>query len=225
MSGSTSYEETLDDQVLVLEKREIGPFHSVSMSGVGSLVLTQAETPGLWVETNRNSLDSVLTTVDGGVLNVRSRTSQLFAGARDLTIYLNMPDIHAIALSGSVKCQNRSTLSLDHLELRGAGASSCDLSLITGQLSSRLSGAFRLDLAGSAESHHLTASGAVKLSGLDFITNTTNIRASGAVRAEVNAEHELSAKISGAVKVLYSGRAEHLTEKTAGVAKISRAGG
>ena len=225
MSGSTCYEETHDDHILVLEKRETTPFHSVSMSGLGNLVLTQTQTPGLWVEASKDALDRVLTEVDSGVLSIRPRTTWPFAGIGDLTVYLNMPDIDAIALSGGVRCRNRATLSLDALELRGVGASSCNLSLITGQLSSRLSGAFRLDLTGSAESHNLTASGAVKINGLDFITNTTHIKASGAVRAEVNAEYELSAKISGAVRVIYSGRAEHVTEKTAGVAKLSRSDG
>lgn len=207
------------DDVPILEKRETAPFHSVSMDTAGSLVITQADTPGLWVENREELIDYVQTTVSGGRLQISPG-----AGVSDeLTVYVSMPDIKSIVLSADTRCMSRSILNLDNLEIIGSGASAFKLNVITGEMSSRLSGASILDLTGSAEIHIIKASGGVRVNSPDFITNSTHLNASGGVLANVNVDYDLSVKISGAVQVRYKGRTEEIKKKTSGQARVIRA--
>jgi hypothetical protein len=216
MTGQAFQEKVFNHDVPVLEKREVDPFHSISLDRGGTLIITQADTPGLWIEGQEDRLNYVRTRVRDGQLIISPGAK----ASQGLSVYVNMPDIRSIHLSGEARCITRSTLSIDNLEIIGSGASRFKLNVITGEFSSRLSGATVLELKGSALSHIANASGAVKVHGLEFITNQTLVNASGVVLVEVHANYDLSVKVSGAGTVKYRGTPENIQEKTSGQAKI-----
>ena len=226
MNGTTDfneeYEEEFNGEELVLEKRNIPPFEGVSMSGIGTLYLTQTDSHGLAIEAPADILPRVRTRVENGILKVRYKAPNIFAIHGCINVYANMIDVRRLNLTGTTKAIGRTNITSAALKINAAGATSFDLEVTTEKLKTSLSGSSNGHLYGAALEHDLRMSGATKISGFELGTKDTDIRSSGAAITEVFVDHHLRCRLTGAAKVRLRGDPEISHFKATGVAKLER---
>ncbi|MBW2622542.1 MAG: DUF2807 domain-containing protein [Deltaproteobacteria bacterium] len=216
------YEEEFNGEELVLEKRTIPPFHGVSMSGIGTLYITQTDSCGLAIEARADTLPGVRTRVENGILKVRYKAPNIFTNPGRINVYASMIEVRSLSLSGTTKAIGRTGIISAELKIGVSGATSFDLEVKTEKLKTSLSGSSNGHLYGAALEHDLRLSGAAKVSGFELGTKDTKIQSSGAAIIEVFVDHHLRCKLSGAAKVRLRGDPEISQLKTSGVARLER---
>ncbi|MBE0639594.1 MAG: DUF2807 domain-containing protein [Bacteroidales bacterium] len=185
------------------ETRTVKSFDQMEVSGGFSVILTQGPTEGVVVEADENLMDLISTEVMGGVLEIKSREN--IRGSRDIKIFVSMVNLSRIKLSGAVDLSSENQLNLEHLSVRGSGASTLTLNLNVNSLDAELSGANNVTLAGQATSFTAKLTGASDLKAFEFDVNNLEIKVTGAGDARVSAIESLKVNISGAGSVTYQG--------------------
>ena len=213
------YEDNFSNESWVLEKREVGRFHSVNISGIGDLYITQTRESGLRIEASNDVLPKIITRVEDSTLHVFSKNIR---HAGRINIYANMPEIRHLKASGAVRIFTRSSLKADRLTVRGSGSSRIELNVKAEAIEIRLSGSCRARLEGSVETCVIKASGSVKVKAYDLMAKKVDHTASGAVLAELYVHEDLACKLSGSSKVKTKGEAKISKIITSGSAKIMR---
>jgi hypothetical protein len=216
------YEDEYNGEELVLEKRTVAPFHSVSMSGIGTLYITQTDSTGLAVEAHADILPKIRTSVENGRLKIRLKAFDFLRNPGRINVYANMIEVRRLGLSGATKIIGRTNISADRLKISTSGATSFDLEVKVKELKTSLSGSSNGHLYGAALNHDLRLSGATKVSGFELGTKKTDVRASGAALLEIFADSDLNCRLSGAAKVRLRGDPKISSLKTSGAAKLER---
>lgn len=189
-----SFEKVRGSGNLVTEKREINDFSKIDAGGVFVLEISAGEEFGVEIEADDNLLPHIRTEVSNGTLEIERAKS--FSSRNPVKVRISAPDIEALHLSGASRASIRN-IDNDAFVIDTSGASNVTAVGRTNRLTIDMSGASRVE----AES---------------FRANYVTIDGSGASRAQVFVSEELSADLSGASHVDYSGNPTEIRKKTSG---------
>jgi hypothetical protein len=183
--------------VVVTEARDVREFTSVSVGGVGRVILEKGSTESLAITAEDNILSLLESTVRDRVLTLGSRPHANISPTREI-VY-------------RVKCREVSTLI-------ASGATRIEASGISAPLlSARASGASGIGVAGSADSQTVTLLGNSTYAGEELRTRITTVSLAGTSRAVVNASERVEGEVLGASTLEYTGGPEAAV-RVAGVA-------
>lgn len=123
-----------------------------------------------------------------------------------LKIYIIIPEIKELNISGSGEIYSENDLAVGDLRLRISGSGDMDLSISesTG-IDTKISGSGEIKLQGFADQFELAISGSGDYEAFDLETADGEIKISGSGDAEVRVTDELDVKISGSGDVYYKG--------------------
>lgn len=198
------------DKEVIRQLRELPSFNSIIVGGAFEVYLTQGEPQRVEVETNADFIGNIITRVDENILSI---TSKGLKNVSELNIYITVPEIESIEISGAAELHGENTLKSGHLAIMSSGASEATLTLDARELETSLSGASEVKLAGKAGTHTGEVSGAATLYARDLETQTTAMNVSGAGSAYVWATDVLTGDVSGAGDLDYSGNPENRLTK------------
>jgi len=185
------------------EKRAASGIHGVAMSIAGHVEVSQGGPEGVTVTADDNVLPYLETSVENGVLRVRTRNDTSVSMRTPVRVVVVAGSIEKLALSGSGDIVARG-IDVPALELRISGAGDATLSGRAARLDARISGSGHVD--------------AVKLAAHDAQVNV-----SGSGHVALTARKTLATRITGAGDVEYYGDPaveRHVT----GAGRIRRAG-
>lgn len=185
------------------DTRNVKSFDQMEVSGGFTVILSQGETEVIKVEADENLIDLIVTEVRGGVLEIRSKEN--IRGSGDIKVYVTAQNLTRIHLSGAVDLSSENELNFERLNIKGSGASTLNLNLLTTSLDAELSGANNVTLNGKASSFNARLSGASDLKAFGFEADEVEIKVTGAGDARVSASKTLKVNISGAGSVTYQG--------------------
>lgn len=200
MPSISFFEKVRGSGNVVTEKRNVSEFTKVDVGGVFNVEIVAGKEYSVEVEADDNLLPLISTSVDGGTLEIE--TEKRFSTRNDLKVRITAPDIERLDLSGASKAV-LSNIGNEDLTLDLSGASRLKVSGKTGTLTVDMSGASKIDTG------ELSAARVV-------------IDGSGASRATVNASEDLTADLSGASKVRYTGSPSNVQKKTSGASSVSQ---
>lgn len=183
------------------ERRPVSGFTSVTLSGVGHLIITQTGTESLSITTDDNILPLIDTRVNGGTLSIGVKPGSLIGRVTQLDYHLTVKTLRGIDVSGA----GTATAT-------GLTADAFDITL---------SGAGNATISGQSQSLSVTISGAGGFDGRQFATQTATVNISGAGSASVATSQTLDATISGAGSVTYYG-SPHVTQHISGAGSIKQ---
>jgi hypothetical protein len=190
---------------LVSEVRPVSGFNRVSLSGSGTLVVTQGSSEGLTVEADEAVLEIIETRVVGNELKIGLKPGVSGFGTGPIYYYLTVDDLNAINLSGSGDVEMES-LETDFLEMLISGSGDVNLrNLKAEDLDLSLSGAGNFKLDGEVNKQTVDISGSGKYRASDLRSQTAMVRISGAGSVQVWVEEVLDVSISGSGKLEYYG--------------------
>lgn len=214
---------------MTTETRAVSDFENVSVCCGMQLLLTQGEPEQLTIEAEDNIIPEIETIVSDKTLTVRFRQqlgSLSYILSKPVTIRLQMPTIHGIALSGGSKLETaqiageQATLEfsggssgeIDELlvsdvTINTSGGDTVNVGAITAEmLNVTMSGGSKITIgAGSVTEQYVTASGGSDYDAAGVQSQVATVTMSGGGEAKVAVSESLQAEASGGSRVEYSG--------------------
>lgn len=175
-----------------------------------------------------DDLSEIETYVKGGELVIKhkntSNWSFFSSDADDIVIYITMPELEGISMSGSGKLESKDQFSSKSMKLRVSGSGSLQVNVATGQLEAHVSGSGKIETAGTAQNFIAHISGSGKVKAEELRAQVVDVHISGSGSCYVHADNELEAHISGSGNVYYTGNPTNVNARTSGSGKISKRG-
>ena len=191
---------------IVEEERSLEAFHSISNSITAKVYLEQVPQEEVRIEAQENMLANLLMEVENGTLrigwdeNVRSHDG--------ITIYITIPEVKELKLSGSGEIIGRNTIKGASLEVNISGSGEANLTAEVEEVEGAVSGSGELVLKGQSEELGLRVSGSGEINALEMETAEAEVQVSGSGDCFVNVRDYLQVSISGSGDVGYKGQPE-----------------
>ena len=208
MKVMSLHELDIDDQGVGTTNLQLDAYHSVQLSGMAKLRLSNASTTTTTLTTNMNHMLE-------DHLNIQ-------AEVRDSVLYIDvpstvpgqivdfgiaLPELRKVTVMGASKIETLDDITLltPSLVLDISGAAEVDMRIAVEHLQVDAKGASQLELDGSATNAVIAIAGAGKVDAEELVVEKMQINCAGASLADVHVVRELKAQATGASKITYSG--------------------
>jgi hypothetical protein len=188
----------------VSEQREVSGFDRISLSIDAKVILKQEEDFSMRVDAQVNILEILETRVQGDVLSIGYGFNCVM-DASDITIYLSMPELKGVDLSGSGEVICMQGFDVSDLELSISGSGEILMELNADEIHSDVSGSGEIDIAGKAKKLDVSISGSGTVYAYNLKTPDVKVNIIGSGGARVFPTVSLYAGISGSGSVYYKG--------------------
>lgn len=202
-SCTFAYKGIRGDGNVVKQERTVSSFSGIEVGGAFKVFLSQGDSETLFVEADENLLDVISTEVRGSKLKIT--TTEDIKDSKALNIYITFKMIDNLDISGACQLKGENKFKLEDLSLDCSGASDVSLKMSANDIELDCSGASQVELYGTGESFMLDLSGASGMDASDFEVKTCEADVSGASHGKIHVSSELSAEVSGAGSLKYSG--------------------
>jgi hypothetical protein len=187
----------------VTEERDVSSFHSVRLSTVGRISITQGKKQRLAIQATTEVLNILETEVRNGTLIISSRRN--ISRGDEPKISIEMGDIRSLGISGSGEIKGKNTFKVDALDLQINGSGNFILKLEAGSIDSAISGSGGIDLSGETGSLDVRISGSGELFAFNLVAESASIKVSGSGNCRVHVTEQLDVNVSGSGNVDYRG--------------------
>ncbi len=191
------------------ETRNVRNFTKVSYGISGELILRIGPEYSLTIEGDRDDIEEIITTVSGDRLTIRQDNWRFgFRNQIDkITVYLTMPEVEGIGVSGSGRLRVMDPIEADDLDLGVSGSGRLTTSAVSADdLHCGISGSGGIILGkGSIDEATISISGSGSFSGEEADIDRLDVSISGSGSCRCGEVDELEAHVSGSGNVIYSG--------------------
>ena len=190
-------------------------FTAVHVYGNGNVYLSHG--PDLLVEVygNEHAPGYFDLDVSDGTLNIRNSDSKCYDDDNTIpNIYITLPSVSKLSMSGSGIVRSENTLIADVLDIDINGSGEMQLSVFANRINSDLSGSCKLTLSGSSSVAKHSISGSPDLHAFGLQTHETEIDMNGSGLAEVWVLDNLTIDINGSCEVWYKGNPVVVSDQT-----------
>ncbi|MBN2521514.1 MAG: DUF2807 domain-containing protein, partial [Bacteroidales bacterium] len=87
--------------IIETEYRDVEDFDGIVSEGAFDVYITQSENYEVMIETDENLLPFIITEEKGGNLVIRTLNHRCLNSSGDIKVFVSLPDIYEIKLSGS----------------------------------------------------------------------------------------------------------------------------
>lgn len=201
------------------EGRDVSSFTGVSLGIAGDLFLTQGSPQQVIIQAEDN-LDKIETVVREGVLRIR--TDNWSSRIKGVRIWITMPEVEALNVSGSGNILAETSINADELELRVSGSGKIKIPELKGEeMEAAISGSGDIILSGSADEIEISISGSGNVDAEGLKVNECGIKISGSGDCNIDVTGELDASISGSGSVTYYGDPQ-IDARVSGSGKVKK---
>ncbi|HLA80535.1 MAG TPA: head GIN domain-containing protein [Thermoleophilia bacterium] len=194
---------------VVSEDRNVPAFTQVDVSGKGSLIITQGDTPSLRIEAQQGVLDRLETSVSGDTLRIEPRSHWFgfgaFRGSEPITYHLTVPDLEGLKLSGSVAVKGEGSFDAAEFVIECSGSSDVNLYVRADKVQVNSSGSSDITLAGRVDTVVFDSSGSTNIFARGLASRIATVNCSGSSDIELSASEQLNVDASGSSTVSYVG--------------------
>lgn len=193
------------------ESRELESFSEISLRIPAKLYIEQGDKQSFEVVAKSSTLEEIITEVKGRELIIRfAAKNYLFKSFTPgkIEIYITVPEIDAIALSGSGDIINDGPIESRILDLSVSGSGDILLDdLKAERVKAAISGSGNIEIAGpdSADDLNVNISGSGDFKGIDFEVKDVKVKISGSGNVRIHAEKHLNVRTAGSGDVVYKG--------------------
>jgi hypothetical protein len=194
------------------QTRKLDSFKEISLRIDATIQLQQGSVQNVKIEAKPSTLGEILTEVKDNKLIIRyPNKNYLWKTFQpgDITIYITIPEIDELNISGSGNIVAEEAIIAEEIELSISGSGNIQLAdLSAKEVEAIISGSGDIELAGKNPSRDLsvTISGSGDFKGLDFKANDVSIKISGSGNVGVEATENLYVRTAGSGDVTYRGQ-------------------
>lgn len=212
----------------IRESREITQsFSEVTLSGGFHLYLVQGEEVSLEIEADERILENIKTQINDDELKIQDRNwyflSSLIGLTDDTNVYLTVPDLDKIQVSGSADIDSE-VFQTEELTIGISGSGNIDMGLDVQKFSLDISGSGKAELRGLAQSLSVDISGSGEVLARDLESSLVNITVSGSGEIETFVRDSLNVEISGSGNVDYFGSPATVNQNINGSGNVTKRG-
>lgn len=190
----------------VKETRDVSGFTGVNFGIAGNLYIKLGSGFQVTIEGDSKYIRDVETIIKNGRLVIR-RDNYNFFNNEKANVYVTMPEIKSLGLSGSGKATVEGTVKTDLLDLSVSGSGKISIpQVVLGEMNCSISGSGDIYLdGGEVGKADLSISGSGNYSGDNVVIKNFHAGISGSGSCSCNVSESLDASISGSGNVVYSG--------------------
>jgi len=192
------------------EIRKVSGFTGIGLSISADIYLSQANDYKVEIEADADYLEKIETVIDGDILKIKNKDHFNFEfHNKKVKIYISMPQINALNISGSGDIIAQTAIKTDNLKVKISGSGNVKIEILSVKnLGMAISGSGDIYLAGTdvAESASYSISGSGNIENQNLQCKKVEISVSGSGDVKVWAVDELNARVSGSGDVYYKGR-------------------
>lgn len=185
-----------------MEERDVSDFSGISLGIDAELYLTQGSPQKLVIEASEGQLAKIETVVRDGHLKIK--TDSYNARFKDVKIWITIPGVEALNLSGSGKIIAETPINSEELEIKMSGSGKVKIKeLKVEELDAAISGSGDIYLFGTATEMGVRISGSGSIFASKLKMEECSVKISGSGNCEVDVTGELDVHISGSGRVTY----------------------
>lgn len=207
---------------VITQARNVSGFDAIDASGAVNVFVKQDSAYSVKVEIDDNLQEYVIVEEENGILRVHQANNTRLQTTGDIKIYVSLPAIKEIQVSGASRLIGENTFAGDQFSADLSGASHAELKLDYPKVNAELTGASSVNFSGKTKEVDFSGSGASHFRCFDLLSETARVDLSGASDAQVFASVRLDAEASGASGVKYRGEATANTN-VSGASHVSKA--
>ena len=166
-----------------LQKRQVGPFTSISTNGAFTIEVTCQKDSSLEIEGDENVLGFVKTEVNSNIL--RLENSQNYSISEPIRVRISVPNLEGLAVNGA-----------GHITVKGMDNDKFEIDS---------NGAPTITVAGKTKMLDVGTSGAGKVDAQNLHATRAVVDARGVAKVDVDVSDQLDVEISGPSSVTYNG--------------------
>jgi hypothetical protein len=188
------------------ETRDVSDFTGVNFGLAGNLIITLGSPYKVVLEGDSKYISDIETFIRNGKLVIRRQNFGIFNNEK-VNVYITMPELKSLSLSGSGKANVEGTVKTELLDLDVSGSGRISIpEVILGELNCSISGSGDIDLkSGKVGKAELSISGSGSYGGDMVVIKDFQAGISGSGSCSCNVSESLNASISGSGNVVYSG--------------------
>lgn len=196
---------------IVTQTIDIEDFAGVSLIGADDVVISYGDTLAVTATGHQNIIDRLKRTVSGNTWNVRLETG--CHTDYELTVYITMPDIEEISITGSGDVYVNDFINGGDLDLRISGSGDIELNRMEGcpAIEADITGSGDIRIEGETpdlETLNISIIGSGNFEAYPALTNEAYIEVTGSGDCYVSPIDFLDVVITGSGDVYYKGNPE-----------------
>jgi hypothetical protein len=193
-------EQRAGSGVAATETRELGPFSRISLNGEADVNVQVGAEQSVSLRADDNLIGDVQTRVQGGTLDISQPDNVDLDPDIGINVKIAIPSLESIELSGAG-------------DVRVTGVSGSTFRTV-------VSGAGNVTATGKVDRVEVEVTGAGDVVLSELVAGDANVEISGAGDVHVYASDSLSASVSGAGDIVYSGDPQQVEKDVSGVGEI-----
>jgi len=201
----------------VTEVLNINEFDGIDLQVSADVYITQGPVFEVRAEGQANIIEELELDVRNGFWEIEF--DRCIRNMDDFRIYITMPDIRELHISGSGNIYGENVFITDDLDLRISGSGDMDLALDSDDINASVTGSGDLRLEGVADDLVLRISGSGDLYGFNFECDSAEIEIVGSGDAEIFVNSRLDVRITGSGDVFYKGNPS-IDKRTTGSGRV-----
>lgn len=195
------------DMAIEKETRNVTGFDRVNFGIAGDLYINIGSEFKVVLEGEKSMLDEIETEVSGSKLVIKNESWHTHGNTK-VTVYITMPELAGLGVSGSGKAEIKDAIKAEDLDFSVSGSGrilTADLAL--GKLNVGISGSGDVVVGGSgdAKSAEVSISGSGNYSGETLRIGSADFSISGSGSSRCNVTDNLEASVSGSGTITYIG--------------------
>lgn len=189
------------------EKRNVSGFTGVGFGVAGNLYVKTGSAYDVTIEGDAKYISEIETFVRDGKLIIRRQGNFRFNNNQRVNVFITMPEVKSLSVSGSGKAEVEGNLKTDRLDLSVSGSGKIGIPSVTvDELECSISGSGDIAIdGGRIREAGLSISGSGNYYGENAVIEDFEAGISGSGGCSCNVTGSLQANISGSGSVVYSG--------------------
>lgn len=203
---------------IVSVNRNEGSFKSVKASGAFDVFFSQADEREIRIEADENLMQYILTSVEDGVLRIRTRNGMNLRPTQDIKVYLRSPNYETVSLAGSGNMVAETAInSTEKIKLSIAGSGDIKLKEINApEVHVNIAGSGKAEASGSTRTVDIDVAGSGDVRMKDLKAENAKINIAGSGNVWVFASMKLDVRVAGGGDIHYYGNPAEIKSKSAG---------
>lgn len=203
---------------IITSNRSEGSFDAVKASGSFDVFFSQAETNEIRIEADENLMKYIQTSVEDGVLRIRTKSGMNIRPSQDIKVYVKSPKYKSVSLSGSGNMVAETKItSTEKIKLSISGSGDIKLQEIDApQVDVNISGSGKAEGFGSTRDLDIDVAGSGDVMMKDLKAENAKISIAGSGNVWVFASMKLDVRVAGGGDIHYYGNPADIKSKLAG---------
>ncbi|MTI40551.1 head GIN domain-containing protein [Fulvivirga lutimaris] len=207
------------------EIRDVSSFDGISLGSSGTLFLTIGSEQKVELKGKSSVIEDIITEVRGSTLIIKQRNSSgwfSWSSSEDFDVYVTVPSIEALDVSGSGRIYGKSKIASSRLDLGVSGSGRMEIDVDASMIEASVSGSGRITVDGKGKDLEIHISGSGSVDAEHLAVENVEARISGSGRCEVNVSKSIDARISGSGSVYYKGDPDKVNSNTSGSGRVKK---